>query len=59
MRKKVTKKTNVEKVLGDNLPDDIATIFHVYYSAFMSKGFNSEQSFELTRQIVNFYLHGK
>jgi hypothetical protein len=60
MKKKVTSpKSIVEKVLnvdGDNLPNAVAKIAKEYQHAFLTHGFNSEQSYELTLLFMKFYL---
>jgi len=53
--KKVTAK-EVVNVCGEYLPDEVASVFHLYYDSFLKQGFTTEQSFLLTRQVANFYL---
>ena len=60
MAKKISKsKSTADKVVnvcGEYLPDEVAAVFHLYYEAFLKKGFNCEQAFKLTQQMADFYL---
>jgi len=58
------KKINTEQVTtanplnveGTYLPSVVAQILKEYYEAFLKAGFNSQQAYELTRDILRFYL---
>jgi hypothetical protein len=60
MAKKKTSKvitaTDVLNVDGSFLPDLTAELFRFYYDAFVKQGFNSQQAYELARDVLRFYL---
>jgi hypothetical protein len=61
MKKKVTTKkpktkTLYEAVIDNNLPEEVAKVFRAYYEGFLRQSFSTDQAFQLTLTMLDWYL---